>query len=47
MWVTYYTALPLIPLSVAAVAIYTTPLFIALFPPFMEVSLYHCVAGWR
>lgn len=31
MWVTYYAALPLIPLSVAAVAIYTTPLFIALF----------------
>ncbi|QXI18889.1 DMT family transporter [Pseudomonas hamedanensis] len=31
MWVTYYSALPLIPLSVAAVAIYTTPLFIALF----------------
>lgn len=31
MWVTYYSALPLIPLSVAAVAIYTTPIFIALF----------------
>lgn len=31
MWVAYYAALPLIPLSVAAVAIYTTPLFIALF----------------
>lgn len=31
MWVTYYAALPLIPLSVAAVAIYTTPLFIAFF----------------
>jgi len=31
MWVAYYSALPLIPLSVAAVAIYTTPLFIALF----------------
>ncbi|WP_371856279.1 EamA family transporter [Pseudomonas sp. Irchel s3b5] len=31
MWVTYYSALPLIPLSVAALAIYTTPLFIALF----------------
>lgn len=30
MWVAYYAALPLIPLSVAAVAIYTTPLFIAL-----------------
>jgi drug/metabolite transporter (DMT)-like permease len=34
MWVTYYSALPLIPLSVAAVAIYTTPLFIALFSTF-------------
>lgn len=31
MWVSYYAALPFIPLSVAAVAIYTTPLFIALF----------------
>ncbi|WP_049870561.1 DMT family transporter [Pseudomonas cremoricolorata] len=31
MWITYYAALPLIPLSVAAVAIYTAPLFIALF----------------
>lgn len=31
MWVAYYSALPLIPLSVAAVAICTTPLFIALF----------------
>ena len=31
MWVTYYAALPLIPLSVAAVAIYTTPIFIAVF----------------
>lgn len=31
MWVTYYSALPLIPLSVAAVAIYTTPIFIAVF----------------
>ncbi|MEQ9724145.1 DMT family transporter [Pseudomonas sp. WHRI 8822A] len=30
MWVSYYSALPLIPLSVAAVAIYTTPIFIAL-----------------
>ncbi|MBB3141551.1 DMT family transporter [Halomonas organivorans] len=30
MWVAYYMALPLIPLSVAAVAIYTTPLFIAI-----------------
>ncbi|OBX38105.1 EamA-like transporter family protein [Halomonas elongata] len=30
MWVIYYMALPLIPLSVAAVAIYTTPLFIAI-----------------
>lgn len=30
MWVAYYSALPLIPLSVAAVAIYTTPLFIAI-----------------
>lgn len=30
MWIAYYSALPLIPLSVAAVAIYTTPLFIAL-----------------
>ncbi len=29
MWIAYYAALPLIPLSVAAVAIYTTPLFIA------------------
>lgn len=34
MWVTYYSALPLIPLSVAAVAIYTTPIFIALFATF-------------
>lgn len=34
MWVAYYSALPLIPLSVAAVAIYTTPLFIALFSTF-------------
>lgn len=31
MWIAYYAALPLIPLSVAAVAIYTTPLFIAVF----------------
>ncbi|GED23225.1 DMT family transporter [Halomonas halmophila] len=30
MWMAYYMALPLIPLSVAAVAIYTTPLFIAI-----------------
>ncbi|WP_197038370.1 DMT family transporter [Billgrantia saliphila] len=30
MWIAYYAALPLIPLSVAAVAIYTTPLFIAI-----------------
>lgn len=30
MWVSYYSALPLIPLSVAAVAIYTTPIFIAI-----------------
>ncbi|WP_069384907.1 DMT family transporter [Halomonas caseinilytica] len=30
MWMIYYMALPLIPLSVAAVAIYTTPLFIAI-----------------
>lgn len=30
MWIAYYMALPLIPLSVAAVAIYTTPLFIAI-----------------
>lgn len=29
MWIAYYAALPLIPLSVAAVAIYTTPLLIA------------------
>ncbi|WP_371318130.1 EamA family transporter, partial [Pseudomonas sp. PDM31] len=34
MWITYYSALPLIPSSVAAVAIYTTPLFIALFSTF-------------
>ncbi|QNQ99797.1 MULTISPECIES: DMT family transporter [Pseudomonas] len=30
MWISYYAALPFIPLSVAAVAIYTTPIFIAL-----------------
>lgn len=30
MWVSYYSALPMIPLSVAAVAIYTTPIFIAI-----------------
>lgn len=30
MWVAYYSALPFIPLSVAAVGIYTTPLFIAI-----------------
>jgi drug/metabolite transporter (DMT)-like permease len=30
-WIAYYAALPLIPFSVAAVAIYTTPLFIAVF----------------
>lgn len=29
MWIAYYAALPLIPLSVAAAAIYTTLLFIA------------------
>lgn len=34
MWIAYYAALPLIPLSVAAVAIYTTPLFIALLAAF-------------
>ncbi|SBR50859.1 MULTISPECIES: DMT family transporter [unclassified Halomonas] len=34
MWIAYYTALPLIPLSVAAVAIYTTPLFIAVLAAF-------------
>lgn len=31
MWLTYYAALPWLPLSVAAIALYTTPLFIALF----------------
>ncbi len=31
MWVAFYAALPLISLSLAALAIYTTPLFIALF----------------
>lgn len=31
MWVAYYTALPLLPLSVAAAAYYTLPLFIILF----------------
>lgn len=31
MWISYYSALPFIPLSTAAVAIYTTPIFIALF----------------
>jgi len=30
MWISYYSALPFISLSVAAVAIYTTPIFIAL-----------------
>lgn len=30
MWIAYYAALPFIPLSVAAVGIYTTPLFIAI-----------------
>ncbi|WP_353981265.1 DMT family transporter [Salinicola endophyticus] len=30
MWIAFYAALPWIPLSVAAVGIYTTPLFIAL-----------------
>ncbi|MDQ7734222.1 DMT family transporter [Halomonas sp. SpR1] len=34
MWIAYYAALPLIPLSVAAVAIYTTPLFIAVLAAF-------------
>ncbi|MDN7131096.1 DMT family transporter [Halomonas sp. MC140] len=34
MWIAYYAALQLIPLSVAAVAIYTTPLFIALLAAF-------------
>lgn len=31
MWITYYAALPAMSLSTAAVALYTTPLFIALF----------------
>ena len=31
MWIVYYAALPFLDLSVAAVALYTTPLFIALF----------------
>jgi drug/metabolite transporter (DMT)-like permease len=31
MWIAYYAVLPMISLSVAAVALYTTPLFIALF----------------
>lgn len=31
MWIAYYAALPVMSLSVAAVALYTTPLFIALF----------------
>lgn len=31
MWIAYYAALPAMSLSVAAVALYTTPLFIALF----------------
>ncbi len=30
MWIAYYSSLPVLPLSVAAVALYTTPLFIAL-----------------
>ncbi|WP_447957267.1 DMT family transporter [Vreelandella sp. EE7] len=34
MWIAYYASLPLIPLSVAAVAIYTTPLFIAVLAAF-------------
>jgi drug/metabolite transporter (DMT)-like permease len=35
MWITYYAALPVMNLSVAAVALYTTPLFIALFSAFL------------
>ncbi|MDW5318467.1 DMT family transporter [Rhizobium sp. PL01] len=31
MWISYYAALPFMSLSVAATALYTTPLFIALF----------------
>ena len=31
MWITYYVALPLIPLGVAAAAYYTLPLFIVIF----------------
>jgi drug/metabolite transporter (DMT)-like permease len=35
MWIAYYAALPAISLSVAAVALYTSPLFIALFSAFL------------
>lgn len=35
MWIVYYAALPLLTLSVAATALYTAPLFIALFSALM------------
>lgn len=47
MWVSYYSALPLIPLSVAAVAIYTTPIFIALISTRYGGEPYHCWVGLR
>lgn len=38
MWIAYYTALPKIPLSIAAAAYYTAPLFIVLLAPLMTTE---------
>ena len=44
MWIAYYVALPSMPLSVAATALYTTPLFIALLS---SVVGREAVGAWR
>ena len=45
MWISYYIALPHIPLSVAAAALYTLPIFIALFSAALIGDTVGC-RGW-
>lgn len=45
MWVTFYAALPTLTLSMAAVALYTSPLFIALFAAWLAGERL-TTAGW-